>query len=150
MHRTGPNDDVISTLIGAEGRSEPRWERSIWRSPVGGGRERKCYVGQFAIHSHASCASSSAFGDQLNHNVIFITSRLTHSMRSSTRTKGTSRARRGRIRFGLRALAFAVVGPATPGRNNGASGTGGAVCGAVGFGHEEEDDDAAANIAVES
>ncbi len=45
-----------------------------------------------------------------------------------------------------------MAGPAstTVGRNSGASGTGGAVCGAVGFGHEDVDDDAAADGAIGS
>ena len=38
---------------------------------------------------------------------------------------------------------------ATPGRNNRGSGTGGAVCGAVGF-ENEDDDGATADAAVES
>ena len=66
-----------------------RRERRTGHGSVGG---QKAPHG--AAYPQASCASASASDDQLNHRVIFITSRLTHSMRSSMRTKGVARPRR--------------------------------------------------------
>jgi hypothetical protein len=37
---------IISTLIGAEGRSETGWGSSTWHSLASGGRRRKSYMGQ--------------------------------------------------------------------------------------------------------
>lgn len=45
MHRTEPYD-VISTLIRAEGLSEPGRGSSTWHSLAAAARERKCYTGQ--------------------------------------------------------------------------------------------------------
>ena len=141
-------------------RSREEGAAATWHSPKPHWRRPKVHG---ATYPQASCASASAFGDQLNHNVIFITSGLTHSTSSLTRTRGTSRSRprRGlrpepepgptRLDFRARACAFSVLvlvlGPpasAAPGWNNSGSDAGGLACEAVGSTLEEDIDGATA------